>query len=254
MTRMRLDQMLVERALVATRSKARDAIKRGQVKVAGAVVTKPATLVDAASAIEVPEEAARYVSRGALKLVAAMNAFGFEAAERICLDVGASTGGFCQVLAERGAAKVYAVDVGQGQLHESLRRDPRVINLEGTDARDLDAGLIAEPVAAIVSDVSFISLTKALGPGLKLAADGAWAAVLIKPQFEVGREGLGKGGVVRDDALRDAAVRAVQAWFAGQPGWRLVGLEPSPILGGSGNREFLLGARYDGTGGRTNGG
>ncbi len=186
------------------------------------------------------------VSRGAAKLAAALQAFGFDAGERTALDVGASTGGFTEVLVEHGAAKVYAVDVGHDQLHARLKADPRVVSLEGCDARELDAALIREPISAIVADLSFISLTKALAPALALAAPGAWLVVLIKPQFEVGRARVGKGGIVRDAAARQAAVDDVTAWVAAQRGWRVAGIVPSPIKGGSGNEEFLLGAVHDG--------
>ena len=160
--------------------------------------------------------------------------------------MGASTGGFTEVLLTRGAAKVYAVDVGHGQLHASLRDNPRVVSFEGCDARTLTRALIPEPVAAIVADVSFISLTKALLPALGLAAPGAWLVALIKPQFEVGRGGVGKGGIVREAVARQQAVDSVTAWISAQDGWRIAGVVPSPIKGGSGNEEYLLGARCDG--------
>ena len=147
---------------------------------------------------------------------------------------------------KRGAKKVYAVDVGHGQLHASLHDDPRVVSFEGCDARSLTPTLIPEPVAAIVADVSFISLTKALSPALALAKPGAWLVALIKPQFEVGRGGVGKGGIVRDASARLQAVDTVTAWLSAQRGWRIAGVVPSPIKGGSGNEEYLLGARCDG--------
>jgi 23S rRNA (cytidine1920-2'-O)/16S rRNA (cytidine1409-2'-O)-methyltransferase len=244
--RERLDRTLVARGLADTRSRARDLIIRGEVRVGGAVETRPAASVAADAAIEVAAAAAGLVSRGAVKLAAALEAFAFEAAGRVALDVGASTGGFTQVLLERGVARVYAVDVGSSQFHERLRGESRVVVLEETDARDLDRGLVPEPVGAIVADVSFISLVKALPAALVLAAPGAWLVALVKPQFEVGRAGLGKGGIVRDPALRREAVARVADWIAAQAGWRLVGVFPSPIRGGSGNEEFLLGAARDG--------
>jgi 23S rRNA (cytidine1920-2'-O)/16S rRNA (cytidine1409-2'-O)-methyltransferase len=188
----------------------------------------------------------RAVSRGAVKLSAALEAFGFDPEGCVALDLGASTGGFTEVLLMRGAKKVYAVDVGHGQLHASLKGDPRVVSLEGCDARALTAATIDEPVDAIVADVSFISLTKALGPALALAAPGAFLVALVKPQFEAGRENVGKGGIVRDEAARRRAVAEVTAWLAAQRGWRVKGVIASPIKGGSGNEEFLLGALHHG--------
>jgi 23S rRNA (cytidine1920-2'-O)/16S rRNA (cytidine1409-2'-O)-methyltransferase len=164
----------------------------------------------------------------------------------VALDVGASTGGFTQVLLERGARKVYAVDVGHGQLHASLAADPRVVALEGFDARKLTRTVVAEPVGIITADVSFISLAKALGTALELAARGCMLVALVKPQFEVGPDRVGKGGIVRDEAARADALQAVSAWIAEQRGWRIAGSIESPITGGSGNVEYLIGARRDG--------
>ncbi len=186
------------------------------------------------------------VSRGGAKLAAALDAFGLDPRHRVALDVGASTGGFTQVLLKRGAEKVYAVDVGHGQLHARLKDDPRVVSLEGCDARSLERATIPEAIAAIVADVSFISLLKALPAALALAMPGAWLVALIKPQFEVGRARIGKRGIVRDASARDAAVEDVSTWLAAQSGWRVVGVIPSPLRGGSGNEEFLLGACKDG--------
>ena len=182
------------------------------------------------------------MSRGGVKLAAALDHFAFAVEGVVALDVGASTGGFTQVLLKRGAARVYAVDVGHGQLHPSLAGDPRIISREGCDARGLDRALVAEPIGALVADVSFISLTKVLPAALDLTEPGAWLVALIKPQFEAGRTAVGKGGIVRDPAARERAVEAVSAWLAGQAGWRVLGVIPSPIVGGSGNTEFLLGA------------
>jgi 23S rRNA (cytidine1920-2'-O)/16S rRNA (cytidine1409-2'-O)-methyltransferase len=192
--------------------------------------------------ITVDAEAAALVSRGAVKLAAALDHFGLEVEGRIALDVGASTGGFTQVLLERGAERVYAVDVGTGQLHAALAGDARVVALEETDARSLDRTLVPDAIGAMVADVSFISLRKALPAALTLAAHGCWLVMLVKPQFEVGREGVGKGGVVRDAVLREQAIADVRGWLAAQPGWTVLGHMPSPIEGGSGNVEFLLAA------------
>lgn len=239
-TKSRLDRALVERGLVPSRARAHDLIRRGLVEVAGKVELKPGAGVAAGEAIGV--SASDHVSRGAEKLIAALDHFGFPAKRVIALDVGASTGGFTQVLLERGAARVYAADVGRGQLHVRLAADARVVSLEGVDARRLDRDLVPEEAGAIVADVSFISLTKALPAALALAAAKAWLVVLIKPQFEAGRAAVGKGGIVRDAADRARAVSLVRDWVAGQDGWRVCGVIPSPITGGSGNEEFLLGA------------
>ncbi len=162
----------------------------------------------------------------------------------MALDIGASTGGFTDLLLTRGAAKVYAVDVGRDQLHAKLRADPRVVALEATDSRSLDRALVQEPVGAIVADVSFISLTLALPAPLSLAAPGAWLVALVKPQFEAGRKAVGKGGIVRSEAEREKAVTRV--WeFLESRGWRVLGVIPSPILGRGGNAEFLIGARHE---------
>jgi 23S rRNA (cytidine1920-2'-O)/16S rRNA (cytidine1409-2'-O)-methyltransferase len=244
--RKRLDVALVERGLAPSRSRARDLIKYGRVRVDHEVCTKPAAAIGGAAELTLEPGTAVSVSRGATKLAAALDAFSLDPAGRIALDIGASTGGFTEVLLARGAAKVYAVDVGHGQLHERIKSDPRVVALEGLDARSLSRAAIPDPVTAIVADVSFISLTKALGPALALAAPGAWLAALIKPQFEAGREHVGKGGIVRDAAARQAAVDRVTAWVAGEACWSVAGVVPSPILGGSGNEEFLLGAHKDG--------
>lgn len=242
---MRLDLTLLERGLVTSRSRARDLILRGAVRVAGEIVRKPALDVGEESQIALDADAG-LVSRGAEKLAAALGRFGFSPQGADCLDIGASTGGFTQILLERGAAKVFAVDVGHGQLAPSLREDPRVINLEGIDARAVDIGMTGGEVGALVADVSFISATKALGPALALVRHGGWAVVLVKPQFEVGPAGIGKGGIVRSETLRQSALQSVERWLAGLPGWRIAGDMPSPITGGSGNIEYLLGAVRDG--------
>jgi len=245
--RTRLDIALVERGLAPTRSRARDLIRSGQVRVDDEVCTKAGAEVGEDEHLSLQDaEAARAVSRGGQKLAAALVAFEFDPSGRVALDVGASTGGFTQVLLERGAKKVYAADVGHGQLHASLKEDRRVVSLEGLDARRLTRAVVPEPVDVITADVSFISLIKALGPALELAAPGAFLVALVKPQFEVGPERIGKGGIVRDAAARDSALDTVTAWLASQPGWRVAGSIPSPIKGGSGNVEFLIGALHDG--------
>jgi 23S rRNA (cytidine1920-2'-O)/16S rRNA (cytidine1409-2'-O)-methyltransferase len=244
--RNRLDIVLVERGLAPSRSRARDLIKGGKVLVDGEVCMKAGAEVDEDEALSLREAGPLAVSRGGAKLASGLASFEFDPAGLVALDVGASTGGFTEVLLARGAAKVYAVDVGHGQLHASLRDNPRVVSFEGCDARALTRTLIPEPVAAIVADVSFISVTKALLPALGLAAPGAWLVALIKPQFEVGRGGVSKGGIVREATARQQAVDSVTAWISAQEGWRIAGVVPSPIKGGSGNEEYLLGARCDG--------
>lgn len=238
----RLDLALVARGLVATRAKARDLIARGEVRIDGEVAHKPAMSVRKEQSIAVDADAAAQVSRGAVKLAAALDRFVLRPAGRIALDVGASTGGFTQVLLERGAARVYAVDVGRGQLHASLARDARVVALEECDARSLDSTLVPDAIGAIVLDVSFISVRKVLPSALALAAPDCWLVALVKPQFEVGREGIGKGGIVRDAELRERALADVRAWIAAQQGWSVLGDMTSPIEGGSGNVEYLLAA------------
>jgi 23S rRNA (cytidine1920-2'-O)/16S rRNA (cytidine1409-2'-O)-methyltransferase len=182
-----------------------------------------------------------WVSRGGLKLDHALAHFGLSPAGLVCLDVGASTGGFTDVLLHHGAVRVHAVDVGHGQLAWKLRNDPRVVVLEKTNARRLDASQVAEPIGALVCDASFIGLRTVLPAPLALCAPGAWAVALIKPQFEVG-PAVAKGGVVRDADVHRAVCAEIVAWWGALPGWRVLGVEPSPILGPEGNREFLLAA------------
>jgi 23S rRNA (cytidine1920-2'-O)/16S rRNA (cytidine1409-2'-O)-methyltransferase len=240
----RLDVALVKRGLASSRAQAADLVRRGQVSVAGALASKPGALVRNDAPLALDPDAGKYVSRGALKLEAALAAFSFHAKGKVALDIGASTGGFTDVLLARGACKVYAIDVGKDQLHTRLRADPRVVSLESTDVRALDAARIQDEVMAIVADLSFISLTQALPAALALAAPGAWLAALIKPQFEAGRAAVGKGGIVRKAEDRERAISRVRGFIEAQAGWTLLGVIPSPILGGSGNQEFLLGARH----------
>jgi 23S rRNA (cytidine1920-2'-O)/16S rRNA (cytidine1409-2'-O)-methyltransferase len=243
MNRRRLDQLLVERRLFPSRARAQEAIRAGLVSVGGAPATKPSVHVDSAVEIAVAGDVHPYVSRGGRKLEWALRLFEIDPAGRICLDLGASTGGFTDVLLRNGAARVYAVDVGTGQLHPSLAADPRVANLECIHAKDLDRKLIPQPVDLIVCDVSFISLKQALPPALGLAAPRARLVALVKPQFEVGRSRIGKGGIVRPGyANTYGAAEDIRDWLAAQPGWAVLGLAESPITGGDGNREFLIGA------------
>ncbi|MCC6735051.1 MAG: TlyA family RNA methyltransferase [Bauldia sp.] len=243
----RLDNELVARGLAPTRARARDAILRGHVTVDGRKAARPGVDVAAAAVIVIDDPAAGYVSRAALKLIHALDQFGYDPAGRRALDIGASTGGFTEVLLRRGAVEVVAIDVGHGQLAPSLTADPRVRNREGVNARALTATDIGAPLGAVVSDVSFISQRLVLPAALALAEPGAFAVVLAKPQFEVGREAIGRGGLVRDPLVAEASAVALRDWLSAQPGWSVDGLVPSPITGGDGNREFLLGARRDRT-------
>lgn len=237
--RIRLDLALEARGLLPSRSRARDAIRRGTVKVNGITATKPHQLVAETDEVILADPASGYVSRAALKLIAGLDAGNIDVAGSICLDIGASTGGFTQVLLERGAAKVYAVDVGHGQLHDSLRGDPRVVSLEGTNARDLTREQVPDVIHLLVCDISFVSLTKVLAAPFALCRPGADAVVLFKPQFEVGRENIGKGGIVGDAAAIGRAMSEVEEFLADQ-GFNHRLSVPSPITGGDGNQETVL--------------
>jgi len=234
----RLDVELVRRGLMVSRAQAKAAIEAGKVRVDGASAHKPGQAVSIAARIEA-EAAHPWVSRGALKLVHALDVFGFDPAGQVCVDVGASTGGFTEVLLARGAKKIVAVDVGRDQLHPKLRSDSRVVSLESTDARDLTAGMLGEPPSLVVCDASFIGLSKVLGRPLELAAPDAILIGLFKPQFEVGPAFVGKGGIVSDEAAMTRASEAVEAWLAAK-GWAVDGWTQSPIQGGDGNRERLF--------------
>ena len=236
----RLDQLLVSLGLFASRSRARDAVQRGTVKVGGKVVTKAGALFGEDAAIEIDDPAQDYVSRAALKLTAALDHFKLDPSGHHCLDVGASTGGFTEVLLERGAAHVTAVDVRHGQMHPRLADNPDVTNIEGLNARNLVAEDIDHPLTFIVSDVSFISLKLALAPALDIAESGAAAILLVKPQFEAGRDAIGKGGMLKDPSSAPAVAAELERWFVEDMGWRSLGLIASPIAGGDGNVEFLL--------------
>ncbi len=239
--RLRLDAELVRRGLARSREHAGELVATGRVKVGGATAGKPATQVDPASAIlvEAGEEEVTYVSRGAHKLVGALNAFDVPVADRRCLDAGASTGGFTDVLLRRGAAEVVTVDVGYGQLAWSLRQDPRVTVLERTNVRTLEPEQVAPAPSLVVADLSFISLTLVLPALVRCVTPEAEHVLMVKPQFEVGREALGAGGVVRSAALRADAVRSVAAAAAGC-GLGVRGVAASPLPGPSGNVEYFL--------------
>jgi 23S rRNA (cytidine1920-2'-O)/16S rRNA (cytidine1409-2'-O)-methyltransferase len=240
----RIDLLLVERGLAESRTRAQALVMAGAVVVGEARVDKPGALVDPAAPVRLKEDAApqRYVSRGALKLEKALETFPVDPRGLICADLGASTGGFTDLLLQRGAARVYAVDVGYGQLHPKLRGDARVVVRERENARALTAASLGEQVDLVTGDLSFISL-KLILPAVKLILrPGGHALLLVKPQFEVGKGEVGKGGVVRDDAKRRAALDAVAEAARGL-GFEVLGHAESPIEGPAGNREWLLGLR-----------
>ena len=239
--RKRADIVLVERGFFSSRARAQAAIAAGLVSVGGVALKKASDEVSGDAPIEA-EAAHPWASRGGVKLAAALDAFALDPEGLVCLDIGASTGGFTDVLLARGAAKVIAVDVGHGQLDPRLAADPRVRSLEGVDARALTAETLGERPSAIVIDVSFISQRLVLPHVLKLAATGAWLVSLVKPQFEVGKADLVKGRV-RSEAALERACATVRAAIEAQ-GWTVLGLIPSPILGGAGAREFLIAARH----------
>ncbi|MBX2855316.1 MAG: TlyA family RNA methyltransferase [Rhodobacteraceae bacterium] len=242
---MRLDQKLVAMGLAGSRAQATALIKAGVVAVDGAAARKSGRLVDPDAMVSLlsppPPEVGAWVSRAGVKLAHALETFQLSPHEAVVLDVGASTGGFTEVCLKAGAARVYALDVGRDQLHPRVQSDPRVVELSGVNAKSVNGALIPEPLDWIVSDVSFISLTKALPAPLSLARPGAQLAALVKPQFEVGPAGVGKGGIVKDAELQTGALEAVAA-FLDASGWRVEGRAESPILGGDGNREFLISA------------
>ncbi|WP_277596079.1 TlyA family RNA methyltransferase [Brevundimonas fluminis] len=238
----RLDQLMVARGLVASRARARAAIEAGGVTVDGVAATSPARKVRDDAELTV-REAHDWVGRGALKLAHALEIWPVAVEGRTVLDVGASTGGFTEVCLRAGASRIYAVDVGRGQLHPTVAADPRVVNLEGTDARELTRDLIPRAPELIVCDASFIGLAKVLPTALALAAPGADLVTLVKPQFEMeSRAEVGRKGVVRGGEARRAALDRVVAWLEGV-GWTVRETVESPVVGGDGNREWLLWAR-----------
>ena len=241
----RADQMLVAAGLTESRAKAQALIMAGLVYAGTARVTKAGELLPEDVQLSVKGQDHPWVSRGGIKLAHGLAHFGLDPLGRIGLDVGASTGGFTDVLLTSGAAKVYAVDVGHGQLAWKLRSDPRVMVLEKTNARHLTAAQIPEPIGALVCDASFIGLQTVLPAGLALCAPGAFAVALIKPQFEAGPGQVGKGGVVRDPAIHEEVCDRIKTWFSALPGWTVLGLTPSPIKGPEGNIEFLIAARRE---------
>jgi len=245
MPRERADKLLVERGLVETRAKAQALIMAGKVFSADRRIAKAGDLVAEDAPLEVKGQDHPWVSRGGLKLAHALTHFALDPKGAVAIDVGASTGGFTDVLLTNGADKVHAVDVGHGQLAWKLRNDPRVVVLERTNARHLTPKEIPEPVDWVVCDASFIGLETVLPAALSLAKPGAIAVALIKPQFEVGPDRVGKGGVVSDPALHQEVCERIRAWFVRQPGWSVLGIVESPVLGPEGNKEFLIAARKE---------
>mgnify|MGYP003353108775 CR=1 FL=1 len=245
MTTKRADLILHELGFFESRAKARAAIEAGLVSIDGSLVTKPSTPI-AETAQIVASAPHPWVSRGGVKLEHALTHFSVDPTGRYCLDVGASTGGFTDVLLAKGARKVFAVDVGHNQLAWKLREDPRVVVMEKTNARHLTSTAIPEPVDLVVCDASFIPLHLVLAAQLGLARKGARLVALIKPQFEVGPDRVGKGGIVRDPALWQETCERIAAFVARQPGWRVLGITASPIEGRDGNREFLIAAVREG--------
>ena len=242
--KVRADQLLVSRGLAESRTRAQALIMAGAVFSGERKLAKAGEMLAEDAPLEVRGKDHPWVSRGGIKLDHGLTHFGFDVTGAVALDVGSSTGGFTDVLLSRGAAKVYAVDVGTNQLAWKLRQDPRVLVHEQTNARRLDASIIPEPIDIIVCDASFIGLAKVLKAPLKLAKSGARLVALIKPQFEARRQEIGKGGVVRDAAVHARVVAEAKTWVEAE-GWTVVGITPSPITGPEGNVEFLLGAQKD---------
>jgi 23S rRNA (cytidine1920-2'-O)/16S rRNA (cytidine1409-2'-O)-methyltransferase len=238
----RADQLLFDRGLVDSRARAQAVILAGLVYSGTRRIDKAGQPMAEDAPIELRGQDHPWVSRGGLKLAHGLAAFGLSPAGRVCLDIGASTGGFTDVLLANGAAKVHAVDVGHGQLAWKLRSDSRVVVHERTNARHLTAASVGDPIGALVCDASFIGLATLLPAPLALCVPGAWAVALIKPQFEAGPEHVGSKGVVRDPAVHQAVCDRIVGWWGGLPGWRVIGVAESPITGPEGNREFLIGA------------
>jgi 23S rRNA (cytidine1920-2'-O)/16S rRNA (cytidine1409-2'-O)-methyltransferase len=241
--KVRLDQALVDRGLIETRTRAQALVMAGKVFSGERKMDKAGQKIPADMPLEVRGQDHPWVSRGGLKLAKAIEQFGIDATGLTAIDVGASTGGFTDVLLQNGARKVYAVDVGYGQLAHKLRTDDRVVVMERTNARHLSAEDIPEAVDMVVCDASFIGLRTVLPAAMALARDGAWLVALIKPQFEVGKDRVGKGGVVRDPDLHSEVCETIREWVEAMPDWSVLGVTESPIKGPEGNIEFLIAAR-----------
>jgi len=236
----RIDLLLTEQGFAPSRSRARDMVSRGCVRVDNAAVLKAGATFLPSANIQVNDPSHGYVSRAALKLIAGLDASGIDVTTKFCLDLGSSTGGFTEVLLERGAQHVLALDVGHGQMVEHIANDLRVTNLEKFNARDLTQKDLPQTPEVVVSDMSFISLRIAAEPALLLAADNACTVLLVKPQFEVGRDGIGKGGLVTDKALVEKTLDEIKAWFSNLSGWSITHFLAAPLTGGDGNQEYLL--------------
>lgn len=243
MAKKRADVLLVERGLVESRARAQALIMAGLVFTKDRRIAKAGDMLAEDTVLDLKGQDHPWVSRGGLKLDHALSHFGLDPAGAIAVDVGASTGGFTDVLLTKGAAKVYAVDVGHGQIAWKLRSDPRVVVMEKTNARTLDETIIPDPISIVVCDASFIGLRIVLAPALALCQPGGWAVALIKPQFEAGRSEIGAKGVVRDAAVHERVCAGIRTWWEELEGWEVLGIEPSPITGPEGNREFLIAAR-----------
>ncbi|MGI9493430.1 MAG: TlyA family RNA methyltransferase [Geminicoccaceae bacterium] len=243
MPKLRLDRLLHERGLAETRSKAQALILAGSVFTGEQRLDKAGQMVSENIEVEVRSAALPYVSRGGLKLAHGLDHFNIDPSGLVAIDIGASTGGFTDVLLQRGVSLVYAVDVGHGQLDWSLRSHPDVVVLEKTNARYLTSDQIEKPIDLVVCDASFISLRLVLPAALELVKPSGFLIALIKPQFEVGKNEVGKGGVVRDPDLHDRVCADVSHWLREDRGWCVLGVEPSPITGPKGNREFLIAAK-----------
>ena len=242
----RLDVALVERGLAETRAAAQRLVMAGLVFSGERRLEKAGQGIGPDIALEVRGQPHPYVSRGGLKLAKALDHFAIPVEGRTALDVGSSTGGFTDCLLQRGAVRVYSIDVGTNQLAWKLRSDPRVVSMEKTNMRDVTRAQVPDPVDLIVCDASFIGLRTVLPAALALAAPGAHLAALIKPQFEVGKGRVGKGGIVREPELHDEVCETISRWLAEQPGWRMLGVTESPITGAEGNKEFLIAGLFSG--------
>jgi 23S rRNA (cytidine1920-2'-O)/16S rRNA (cytidine1409-2'-O)-methyltransferase len=245
MPKQRVDQLLVERGLAESRAKAQALVMAGLVFSREKRIEKSGTTLAPDAPLAVKGKPHPWVSRGGVKLAHALEHFAIDPGGWVCLDIGASTGGFTEVLLAKGAAKVYAVDVGHGQLDWSLRQNERVVVLERKNARHLTRAEVPDPVDLVVCDASFIGLRTVLPAPLALTKPQAALIALIKPQFEAGPETVGKGGIVRDEAVRAEVCATISAWLAAQPGWQVQGVAPSPIEGADGNKEFLIAARKE---------
>ncbi|WP_122040035.1 TlyA family RNA methyltransferase [Asaia bogorensis] len=243
MAKKRADVLLVERGLVESRARAQALIMAGLVFTKDRRIAKAGDMLAEDTVLDLKGQDHPWVSRGGLKLDHALNHFGLDPEGATAVDVGASTGGFTDVLLTKGATKVYAVDVGHGQIAWKLRSDSRVVVMEKTNARTLDETIIPDPISIVVCDASFIGLRIVLPPALALCQPGGWAVALIKPQFEAGRSEIGAKGVVRDAAVHERVCAEIRAWWEELEGWEVLGIEPSPITGPEGNREFLIAAR-----------